>query len=139
MTRVDFYVVSDAGPDARLNVAARLIDKAFGRGHRLFVNAADEAQARHLDDYLWSFRAASFVPHCLADQTGEAPVVIGWGQEPAGHDDVLINLAMGAPEFFSRFQRVAEIVTQDAGHLDALRDAWRFYRDRGYPLKKHDL
>jgi len=48
-------------------------------------------------------------------------------------------LTIGAPPFFSRFERVAEIVTQDPQFLEALRNSWRFYKDRGYPLHKHDL
>ena len=65
MTRVGFYVVQSAGEDQRLQVAARLADKAFGRGHRIFINAVDEPQARRLDELLWSFRPASFLPHAL--------------------------------------------------------------------------
>jgi len=44
-----------------------------------------------------------------------------------------------APAFFSRFERVAEVVTQEPDHLEALRAAWRFYKDRGYPLQKYDV
>ena len=139
MTRIDFYVVADEGPDARLTVAARLADKALGRGHRLFIHALNEAQATRLDDVLWSFRASSFIPHALYNHRDNEPVVIGWGQDPDEHNDVLINLAPEAPPYFSRFNRVAEVVTQDAEHLEAMRAAWRFYRDRGYPLAKHDL
>lgn len=139
MTRVDFYVVSDAGANARLSVAARLADKAWHQGHRLFINAADQAQAHAFDELLWEFRPGSFVPHALANGDASEQVVIGWGQEPTGETDVLINLDISAPAFFARFQRVAEVVTQDPEHLEALRDAWRFYKDRGYPLHKHDL
>lgn len=139
MTRVDFYVVSSAGPDARLEVAVRLADKAWARGHRLFIHTADEAEARRLSQLLWTFRPASFLPHGLACASGGEAIQIGWGQEPEGHDDVLINLTIGAPPFFSRFERVAEIVTQDPQFLEALRNSWRFYKDRGYPLHKHDL
>lgn len=139
MTRVDFYVVADAGPEARLSVAARLADKVLAKGHTLFINACDRQQAEQLDAMLWSYRSASFIPHSLCEESENEPVVIGWGQEPTQHDDVLINLDSTAPTFFSRFSRVAEIVTQDHEHMDALRDAWRFYRDRGYPLTKHDL
>ena len=139
MTRIDFYVVTDAGPDVRLTVAARLADKALARGHRLFIHAVDEAQAARLDQLLWSFRGASFIPHALCTHQEDEPVVIGWGQDPGEHNDVLINLATQAPAYFSRFNRVAEVVTQDAEHLEAMRAAWRFYRDRGYPLAKHDL
>ena len=139
MTRVDFYVVSDASPEARLQVAARLTEKAQRQGHSLFINTSSESEAEALDELLWTFRPASFIPHQRASESAQGPVILGWGQEPEGHDDVLINLALIQPAFFSRFQRVAEIVTQDVTALEAMRNAWRFYKDRGYPLQKHDL
>ncbi len=139
MTRVGFYVVQAAGETDRLTVAARLADKAFQHGHRIFINATDESQARQLDQVLWNFRPGSFLPHALLGQEDREPVVIGWGQDPQIHDDLLINLQLEIPPFFSRFRRVAEVVTQDERSLQALRDSWRFYRDRGYQLEKHDL
>ncbi|MDE0952682.1 MAG: DNA polymerase III subunit chi [Halioglobus sp.] len=139
MTLVGFYVVQAAEPQARLSVAARLADKAFQRGHRIFINAADKAQASELDALLWSFRPASFIPHGLHGQENSESVAIGWGQEPDNHNDLLINLQLGIPSFFSRFQRVAEVVTQDPSSLAALRESWKFYKERGYQLEKHDL
>ena len=139
MTLVGFYVVQAAGEQQRLTVAARLADKAFQRGHRIYINAGDEAQARHLDDLLWSFRPASFIPHALhGDEAGE-PVTVGWGQDPETHNDLLINLQLQIPPFFSRFRRVAEVVTQDPDSLAALRESWKFYKGRGYQMEKHDL
>jgi DNA polymerase-3 subunit chi len=139
VTRVGFYVVRGADQAQRLQVATRLADKAFQRGHRIFINAADEAQARALDELLWSYRPASFLPHGLYDEAQAQPIAIGWGQEPQGHNDLLINLQLGIPGFFSRFARVAEVVTQDPASLEALRRSWTFYRERGYQLEKHDL
>jgi DNA polymerase-3 subunit chi len=139
MTRVGFYVVQAADQGQRLQVAARLADKAFQQGHRIFINAADETQARTLDELLWSFRPASFVPHGLHGQEHSDTIAIGWGQEPQEHNDLLINLQLDIPPFFSRFQRVAEVVTQDPDSLQALRKSWKFYKERGYQLEKHDL
>ncbi len=139
MTRVGFYVVQAAGLDQRLQVAARLADKAFSQGHRIFINAADREQARSLDELLWSFRPDSFLPHALAGEENGEPVIIGWGQDPGDHSDLLINLQLEPPPFFARFGRVAEVVTQDPASLEALRNAWRMYRERGYQLEKHDL
>jgi DNA polymerase III subunit chi len=139
VTRVGFYVVQDQAPGERLLVAARLADKAFGRGHRIFINAADETQARELDELLWSFRPGSFLPHALHGEAEADAVAIGWGQDPAGHNDLLINLQLEIPPFFSRFQRVAEVVTQDPRSLTALRRSWQLYKARGYALEKHDL
>jgi DNA polymerase-3 subunit chi len=139
MTRIDFYVVKTAGPDARLNVAARLTEKALGRGHRIFINCESADQLGALDSYLWEFKATSFVPHEVAGNPTDERVVLGFEQGPQTHNDVLINLALSPPSYFAQFERVAEVVTQDAASLDALRSAWRHYRDRGYPLQKHEL
>ena len=139
MTRIDFYVVKTAGPDARLNVAARLTEKALGRGHRIFINCESADQLSALDNYLWEFKATSFVPHEVAGNPTDERVVLGFEQGPQTHNDVLINLALSPPSYFAQFERVAEVVTQDAASLDALRSAWRHYRDRGYPLQKHEL
>lgn len=128
-----------AEPGQRLSVAVRLADKAFQRGHRIFINAADEDQARALDELMWSFRPSSFLPHGLHGQEHSDTVAIGWGQEPHNHSDLLINLQLEIPSFFSRFQRVAEVVTQDPDSLEALRASWTFYKERGYQLEKHDL
>ncbi len=139
MTLVGFYVVQTAEPGERLQVAARLADKAFGRGHRIFINAADQAQADELDALLWTFRPSSFLPHGLHGQEHSDTIAIGWGQEPENHNDLLINLQLEIPPFFSRFQRVAEVVTQEPASLTALRKSWRFYQERGYQLEKHDV
>ena len=139
MTRVDFYVVNSSGAEARLSVAARLTEKALGRGHRVFINCDSRDQLDTLDDYLWRFKPSSFVPHCPASTDEEEQVVLGFDDAPGSHNDVLINLALAPPSFFARFERVAEVVTQDEDSLQALRDAWRHYKDRGYPLTKHDL
>ncbi|MEM1111159.1 MAG: DNA polymerase III subunit chi [Pseudomonadota bacterium] len=139
MTRVGFYVVQRAGEDERLSIATRLTAKAFQQGHRVLINATSKTQAEQLDELLWSFRPAAFLPHGLLGTEHSDRIAIGWGQDPEGHDDLLINLQLEIPPFFGRFHRVAEVVTQDEGSLHALRNSWKFYRERGYQLEKHDL
>ena len=117
----------------------RIAEKALSRGHQIFVQVNDEAAATALHDSLWTFREASFLPHAIAGTDDGEPLVIGWDEPPSEHDDVLINTTGAVPGHFARFGRLAEIVAPDAATLDALREAWRFYRDRGYPLAKHDL
>ncbi|TDG12069.1 DNA polymerase III subunit chi [Seongchinamella unica] len=139
MTRVGFYVVQAAAAGQRLQVAARLADKAYRQGHNIYINAADKPQAQALDELLWDFRPTSFLPHALAGEPHADQIAIGWGQDPGRHSDLLINLQLDIPAFFSRFARVAEVVTQDEASLAALRNSWRFYKERGYHLEKHDL
>jgi DNA polymerase-3 subunit chi len=120
MTRVDFYVLKAGSARQRSVFACRLTEKA-----------------------LWTFKDGSFVPHLELDQSADnnsdddTPVHIGHGSEPGHHADLLINLADDVPLFFSRFERVAEIVAADS--RDLARDRFRFYRDRGYALETHNL
>lgn len=141
MTRVDFYILQEISVDAQLLFACRLVDKAMRRGNRVFINVVDLATARILDELLWSFRPESFIPHAIinTEDAAEVPVVISPGQDQAGHHDLLINLTADLPEFFSRFQRMAEVVVQNAAVLEATRRHYTFFRSRGYPLETHRL
>ncbi len=139
MTRIDFYVTKANGALARERLACRIAEKAFRLGHRLHIHAADEAAVSMLDELLWTFRDTSFLPHARLGSEIEAPITLGHRDTPAPPLEVLINLAPEIPPFFSRFSRVAEIVSGEAGAREQGRAHFRFYRDRGYPLHHHDL
>ena len=139
MTQVDFYILEESSPRAGLLFACRLADKVCGMGHRVFVQAPSEGVARELDELMWTYQDRSFLPHCLAGEDPEAAVHIGHRTEPAEGFHLLINLAAEVPGFFSRFERVAEVVGGDETHKAKGRERFRFYKDRGYPLKTNTL
>lgn len=140
MTRVDFYLLSTADETARLRVVCRLADKIFGLGQQLHIHTADAEQERSLDRLLWTFQDISFLPHRLTGaESAVVPISLGHDGTPAAGGDVLINLAPDTPHFFSRFERVAEIVDEQPEVRAAGRTRYRFYRDRGYPLQHHQL
>lgn len=139
MTKVDFYVLPENGSLTAHAAVGRIAEKALSRGHLIFVQVKNEAAATALHDSLWTFRAVSFLPHAIVGKDDGEPLVIGWDDPQIEHDDVLINTTGVVPGHFARFGRLAEIVEPDAVTLEASREAWRFYRDRGYPLAKHDL
>jgi DNA polymerase-3 subunit chi len=87
------------------------------------------------------FPPGSFVPHGIDGSCDPAvnPVIIGHNTTNDEEHDVLINLAGGVPGFFSRFERVAEIIDKEPQVIADGRDRFRFYRDRGYALNKHDI
>lgn len=139
MTRIDFYVLDSNQTQARLQFACRLAYKAWEQNRHVYLHCASEAEAEQLDGLLWSFRADSFLPHALhPDQPAEA-VVCGWGDDPTPHHDLLINLSNDTPDFFSRFNRLAEILVEHDPILTPARERFRFYRKRGYPLKTHQI
>jgi len=137
VTRVDFYVLQDAAARNRDVLACRLAEKAWLDGLHVYIQADSIEHVRTLDDLLWTFRDRSFVPH--ATELDAAPVCIGCDGGNSTAHEVLINLGAMVPSFFSRFDRVLEIINGDAAVREAGRNRFKFYRDRGYPLDTHNL
>lgn len=137
MTRIDFYAGSG---DIGRTVFA-LTQKAVRAGHRVWVLARDPAQAAEVDAKLWTEPPGGFLPHCHIDHelARRTPVLIGHDPDAAPHEDVLLNLRDEMPVCFSRFGRLLEVVGSDPAAVQAARERFRFYRDRGYPLQHHDL
>jgi DNA polymerase-3 subunit chi len=137
MTEIDFY--SAAGD--KLNLACRLAAKAYRKGRRVMIYTSDEGLAQRFDELLWTFAPTDFVPHCqsgnkLAETT---PVIVG-NEPPDGlHNDVLINLDLENPPFFSRFQRLIEVTGSTQEDTQAARKRYRFYQDRGYQIRHHKV
>ena len=137
MTTIDFYThVAD-----RLAVAARIVAKAYASHRNVRVLTPDRASTDALDRLLWMQTALSFLPHCRMDSALAADTPI-WIDETAEHNGpcaVLVNLNADPPPFFSRFERLAEIVGKDESDIAAARERFRFYRERGYELRTHNL
>jgi len=137
VTEITFYTFAD-NP---LDVARRVAAKAYGQGRQVMIYAPDAAMADAIDRQLWTTPALSFVPHCrdtdaLADAT---PVLIGANADVLCSADIMINLHFEQPPAFARFERLVEIVGQDADGRELGRQRYRFYQARGYALKTHDL
>lgn len=135
MTTIDFYThVAD-----RLAFAARLVAKAVAAHGSTRILTPDPATTDALDRLLWVAPATGFLPHCRIDSpvAGQTPVWIDHRLEHSGPAAVLVNLHAEPPPFFSRFERLAEIVGID--DAAAGRERYRFYRERGYELRAHDM
>ena len=137
MTKVDFYT----GSTDKLRTACQLSHKAMQNGVRVVLSAPDAATADALDKLLWQFPATAFIPHCRSDasEAGRMPVVLDSGNESYPHHDLLISLHDECVPFFSRFERVIEIVGQDTEDSRMGRKRYKYYKDRGYELSHTDL
>ena len=135
MTTIDFYT----HVDDRLAVAARLVAKAASMHGSARVLTPDASTTDALDRLLWMNPATGFLPHCRMDSplAVDTPVWIDHKLEHSGPAAVLVNLHPEPPPFFSRFERLAEIVGVD--DASAGRARYKFYRERGYELRAHDM
>jgi len=145
MTKVDFYT----GSKDKLRTACQLSHKAMQNGVRTVISLPDAATCDALDKLLWHFPATAFIPHCRSN-AGEAgqmpvlslskwPVVLNHNGDKFPHHDLLISLHSECMPFFSRFERVIEIIGKDAEDSGMGRERFKFYRDRGYELRHIDL
>ena len=137
MTRVDFHFnVAD-----KIDYGCRLIRKVRKAGQKAVVFCDDEASLRRCDEALWTFSALEFIPHVmgsdpLADRT---PVLLTSRVADLPHHEVLVNLGSSLPQFFTRFERLVEVVGAEPEDRAQARQRYRYYKDRGYPLATHEV
>lgn len=143
MTHIDFYILPDDASAARWHFACRLIDKVTRLGHRVLVTLDDPAEAQEFDELLWTFKPESFIPHaCLpCDRLEQVEITADLQSEIPlhNHHNVLLNLSSHVPAYFSRFERLSEVVIQQPEVLKNTREHYSFYRERGYPIQHRNL
>jgi DNA polymerase-3 subunit chi len=137
MTRIDFYF----NVEDKFRQVAELARLALGKQRQLFIYTSDASVSAQLESVLWSHPPTGFLPNCRSDHVlgPETPIVIDWQGQNLLHDDILINLTPEHPPFFSRFKGLIEVVGMEDDDRNAARSRFRFYRDRGYEIKSHDV
>ena len=137
MTSIDFYF----NAQDRLQVACRLAGKAMKQNQRLLIHVPDNELAARIDKMLWTWPAIGFVPHCAVHSplAAETPVLIASGDESPEGCEVLLNLGAECPPHFERFPRLLEVVSTAEEDKARGRNRFRYYRERGYTIMRHDL
>jgi len=140
MTKIDFYVGKTNSLQARLLLACKVVMKAHQQQLHTYIHTDAPTTSGKLDELLWTFNELAFIPHALAPAKDQnVRILIGHDHEPMENCGLLINLSNEIPTFFSRFERLAEMLDQEEAVLHAGRKRYQFYRDRGYNLDYHQL
>lgn len=142
MTDAKFYILGAAIEQAQMEFVCRLTQQLLGRGKQVHIQLESEHQAQAFDQLLWNFHPESFVPHALVNdkqRPDTCQVDIGWQDHSHHHHDVLINLSATLPNWFSRFDRLVEVVVQSDPVLAYTREHFRLLRDRGYAVDHEDM
>jgi DNA polymerase-3 subunit chi len=141
MTKIDFAINA---PD-KLHYVCRVARKKYAEGSPLVVYCSQPRVLAELDRRLWDFSALDFLPHCYASDplAARTPIILTASASEAPdalpHYQLLINLDQAWPPFFSRFERLIELVGHEEEDKAAGRQRYKFYKDRGYELTHHDL
>ena len=141
--RVDFYVLKTAAALKRWAFACRLTEKAFSRDLRVVIVNDTLADARAIDDLLWTFNERSFIPHklCLDEHSEDAATPVHLAVFPMAPPaaDLLVNLAARLPAHWERYRRIAEIIDADEERRRLGRERFKIYRDLQVSLETHQL
>ena len=149
MTKIDFYILT---ADSHRNVqqlCCQLTEKAYLHKNFIYIHSQSIEQANDLDEFLWKYKADSFLPHINLSQNQiedfDYPILINVADTTPinynleNHPEFLINLSHSIPDFFSQFHRLAEVVDKDEASTQAARERFRFYKDRGYNISTHHV
>jgi DNA polymerase-3 subunit chi len=141
--RVDFYILKSAAAKQRWTFACRLTEKAYLRDMRVVIVNDTLADAKALDDLLWTFNERSFIPHkiCLDDESLDPATRVHLTVESAtvADGDLLVNLTARLPAHFERYARIAEIIDADEERRRLGRERFKSYRDLKVALETHQL
>jgi DNA polymerase-3 subunit chi len=133
LTRVEFIRLNR--PE-RARILCDLAEEFYLDGKRVLVRVQDENQGVTLDQFMWTWKKAVFIPHVYqsgAVECHEEPVVIVSADENPNGAEVLL---MGVPcslEFLRHFRHVIDFAEAfDEERLAESRERFRCYREHGY-------
>jgi len=141
MPQIDFYILHHTQTFLeRDRFVCRLVDKVWHQGYHIYIHTTP-AQAKVLDDLLWTFKQESFLPHDIYSEVSPkmAPIQIGYAEPPNEGLAVLVNLTETVPPFFKQFKRIVEIVMDTPQAREIGRQHYRLYRESGHELRTHDI
>lgn len=133
-----FYILKSEELKARNLYACRLIDKAYQNAKSVYVYVASPEEAESFNTQLWTFHDISFVPHEIYKPEIKAPVVIGW-EEPQANFDVLLNLTLNVPTFFTAFNHIIEVIPNISEIKAKGREKYKYYQGQKIKLETHEV
>lgn len=136
---VEYVNLKQAGAGLA-QAAGRLAAFHMQKGRRVLILARDQAQAKELDQGLWSYEPDSFLPHALAggqDQADE-PVLIVTGPANPNRATVLLA-ARGLDQMpVEDFEHLIQLLpTKEGPELGACRDCYKALKEAGQVELRH--
>lgn len=132
MAEVLFYHLTSRSVEQAL---PDLLERSLGRGWRCAVEATPERVAA-LDDHLWTYAEASFLPHGTeADDGAAQPIVLVTGPgNPNGAGVRFLLDGTGLPADAAGYERLVVLFDdRDAHAVARARESWRDAKGRGLP------
>jgi DNA polymerase-3 subunit chi len=136
MIEVAFYHLTRRRLEHALPV---LLERSLARGWRAIVQTGDAKRLEQLDDALWSYKAASFLPHSASTEgAANQPIYLTSDVDNPNEADVrfFVNGARAAPSIADPASRPRErvVVLFEDDDRDQAREQWKELLQSGCTL-----
>ena len=135
MTAVGFYHLLRSPLEAAL---PQLLEKALARGMRALVVTGSRERTEHLDNALWTYDAASFLPHGCAGRARDVehqPVWLAETDDNPNGAGLLVLVDSADSDRIGDFERVVDMFDgHDPSAVAKARVRWKARRDAGHAL-----
>ncbi|MCS0493615.1 DNA polymerase III subunit chi [Ancylobacter mangrovi] len=134
MTEVFFYHLTNRPLESAL---PQLLEKCFERGWRCTVQATTDERVAALDQLLWTYDDASFLPHGTDRQPDAARQPILLTTNPANPNGATVRFlveqaVIDDPDTYARVIHLFDGADPDA--VDQARESWRAAKAAGHDI-----
>ena len=115
----------------------RLLERALKDGYRVLVMAGSEERAEHLNQLLWTYDDASFLPHGSARDGNAArqPIFLTAADTNPNGANMLMLVDGAVAKDVAGFKRVCDMFDgNDESATEAARQRWRVCKAAGHEL-----
>lgn len=134
MTEIGFYHLTRSGLDKAL---PQLLGKTMQAGKRALVVLGSDQRLSAIDDVLWTFDKASWLPHGRgpSEYAEHQPILLSTDDTNANNAEFLFLADGGTSERVADYERCFELFDGHDDDVVALaRSRWKSYKDAGHQL-----
>ena len=136
MTSIQFYHLTTTKLDQAL---PKLLEKALSAGFKILVKTQTKERVKFLDQLLWNYNDASFLPHGgITDEEhhDKQPIFITDEDENPNNAKLLITVDDTDEGPLDGYNRVLTIFDGNMENsVTRAREKWKAYKDQGVDLK----
>jgi DNA polymerase III subunit chi len=134
MAQIQFYHLTTTPLERAL---PKLLEKAVSGGYRVLLLTKHDEQAEQLNQLLWTYDPASFLPHGTATAANpeKQPVLISASVDAPNQANLLAVVSGATCETPNSFERVLDMFDgKDPQAVESARNRWKFYKESGHSL-----
>lgn len=140
MQQIDFYILPQDDFDSCIHFITSLCAKVYQQQKSLDITASSAKIAKTLSQSLWSFRPTSFIPHRLTPMpiSPHSLAIRTLGQLEK-NSKILLNLAPELNPDWIRYERMLQIVFNEASFKEKTRKIYQQLKQQGFAIRTHQL